>query len=186
MIELKPCPFCGGTSIEVEDFYVRCNDCKMRPGPAEAVIAAWNQHRAGGQGMSIWPTNADRARTEGARETSEFFEGIVQRQRDRIRNLEGEVEKLRGEVREWLCSKCNYVYPQAPSTNLADLFCRRCKGSIAPRRTVELTAAEAKLRAISQTQRYTDFIDAGELEPDPDGEWVRYADVLGIIRGAKE
>lgn len=45
-LELKPCPFCGGTEIEMEDnAYMRCTSCGASSGwkydPVEA-IEAWN------------------------------------------------------------------------------------------------------------------------------------------------
>lgn len=45
-IELKPCPFCGGTEIDMEDnAYMRCTSCGASSGwkydPVEA-IEAWN------------------------------------------------------------------------------------------------------------------------------------------------
>lgn len=45
-IEIKPCPFCGSTEIEIEDnAYMRCTSCGASSGwkdsPVEA-IEAWN------------------------------------------------------------------------------------------------------------------------------------------------
>ncbi len=52
MIDIKPCPFCGGEAdyygdhIEAAGFMVECNDCDVRTtryGTLDRAIAAWNR-----------------------------------------------------------------------------------------------------------------------------------------------
>lgn len=59
-----------------------------------------------------------------------------------------EIESLRAEVSEWLCESCNYVYPGPPQLGFACVICPRCKGSTAPRKTVELKKAADRIEAL--------------------------------------
>ena len=47
MPELKPCPFCGSSRVEIAGYFpfVRCKGCEARTGSyddKEAAIKAWN------------------------------------------------------------------------------------------------------------------------------------------------
>lgn len=73
----------------------------------------------------------------------------------RLEAAERERDGLRGEVREWLCADCNYVYPGPPSKGFDCIICPRCQGRTGPRPTVEKHAAEAELEATrSRLERY--------------------------------
>jgi DNA-directed RNA polymerase subunit RPC12/RpoP len=61
--------------------------------------------------------------------------------------LEAEVQKLRAEVREWLCTDCNTVYPGPPASGLAGVKCAHCGGITAPRLSVE----NRRLREANET-----------------------------------
>lgn len=53
-----------------------------------------------------------------------------------------EIERLRADVQEWLCDKCNTVYPGPPQPGFACVQCPKCKGATAPRQTIERRRAE--------------------------------------------
>lgn len=59
--------------------------------------------------------------------------------------LEAQLADLRKEVREWLCEKCNYVWPGPPSEGYDCVTCRRCGGDCGPRTLIERRKAEAQL-----------------------------------------
>ena len=54
------------------------------------------------------------------------------------REAADEIEQLRAAVEEWLCEKCNTVYPGPPQPGFACIQCPKCKGTTAPRQTIEL------------------------------------------------
>jgi hypothetical protein len=47
------------------------------------------------------------------------------------------LRKLRAEVREWLCDKCNTVYPGPPQPGFSCVICPKCGGYTSPRLAVE-------------------------------------------------
>lgn len=62
------------------------------------------------------------------------------------------LQQLLSEVREWLCTDCNTVYPGPPASGLAGVKCPQCGGITAPRLSVEnrrLREANETLLAIS-------------------------------------
>ncbi len=48
-IELKPCPFCGGTALTIfSDYMIQCYKCKMvfaqpQTSKAKSMIETWNR-----------------------------------------------------------------------------------------------------------------------------------------------
>ena len=58
-----------------------------------------------------------------------------------------DLDTLRAEVREWLCNKCNRVYPGPPQAGFACVQCPKCSGQTGPRVTMELRAATGELAA---------------------------------------
>jgi hypothetical protein len=51
--------------------------------------------------------------------------------------LHAELASLRAEVKEWLCSDCNTVYPGPPQEGFACVVCTKCGGSTGPRLAME-------------------------------------------------
>jgi hypothetical protein len=85
------------------------------------------------------------------------------------RGLIAEVERLRAEVKEWLCIDCNTVYPGPPQPGVACVMCPKCKGSAGPRLAVENRLLRAKLaRDQSGTKTSETRMDAA-FEGGPSG-----------------
>lgn len=61
-----------------------------------------------------------------------------------VDRLRAELDELRGEVREWLCAKCNMVYPGPPGKGVSGILCRTCGGLTGPRNGTELRRARAR------------------------------------------
>lgn len=84
------------------------------------------------------------------------------RNHEKIKNelvrLRAENAELRAEVREWLCTKCNMVYPGPPQEGIMCVLCPKCGGTTAPRLTVEL----ARLRPIVEAVAEMDSLDTVE------------------------
>lgn len=56
-----------------------------------------------------------------------------------------EVERLRREVREWMCDGCNTVYPGPPQPGIWCVQCPRCGGDTAPRGVIERRRLEREV-----------------------------------------
>ena len=54
-----------------------------------------------------------------------------------IDRLKEENEKLRAEVKEWLCDKCRYVYNGPPTPRFDCVICPKCEGTTGPRSWME-------------------------------------------------
>jgi len=48
-----------------------------------------------------------------------------------------ELFELRAEVKEWLCEKCNTVFPGPPQPGFQCVVCPQCKGRTGPRLILE-------------------------------------------------
>lgn len=71
-----------------------------------------------------------------------------------VLELIAEVERLRAEVKEWLCIDCNTAYPGPPQLGFACVTCPKCKGTTMPRQSAEikkLRTEYAELREASIT-----------------------------------
>lgn len=69
---------------------------------------------------------------------------------DALDAAEAQNVELRGEVREWLCDKCNTVYPGPPQKGFACVQCPQCGGNTGPRNVMELRTAEARCRELER------------------------------------
>lgn len=58
--------------------------------------------------------------------------------------------ELRAAVSEWLCIKCNYVYPGPPQPGVMCLICPRCGGDCGPRLSMELRLVKGKLASVEE------------------------------------
>ena len=56
---------------------------------------------------------------------------------------EAQATELRFEVREWLCVKCNTVFPGPPQESVMCVVCPLCEGTTAPRTTIERRKSES-------------------------------------------
>lgn len=80
-----------------------------------------------------------------------------------------EIERLRGDVREWMCDHCNVVYPGPPADGVRCVVCSRCGGDTAPRTVVERRRLQRELdrssaenaRLISDIQSITAPVEVG-------------------------
>jgi hypothetical protein len=59
---------------------------------------------------------------------------------------EADLERLRALVREWLCERCNTVYPGPPQKGLKCVICPKCGGMTGPLQWVEQRKIEAELQ----------------------------------------
>ena len=83
--------------------------------------------------------------------------------------LIAEVERLRAEVKEWLCIDCNTVYPGPPQPGLSCGICPKCGGSTGPRPAGENRLLRAELaRDQSGTKTPETRMDAA-FEGGPNG-----------------
>lgn len=107
-----------------------------------------------------------------------WHEAICTAGRDRIMKLSLEVAELRREVREWLCEKCNVVYP-------ACIRCTSCEGITLPRWSVELRRAGAQLlkleaeRDLLKAAARVTWIRMRDLVPVSDGRMIWWDDDSG-------
>lgn len=62
-----------------------------------------------------------------------------------VAKLQQENKELRAEVREWLCTECNQVYPGPPQEGFHCVLCPRCDGLTMPHNTWEIRTLRAKL-----------------------------------------
>lgn len=60
-----------------------------------------------------------------------------------------EVERLRGDVRQWMCDHCDVVYPGPPADGVWCVVCSRCGGDTAPRTVVERWRLQRELDRLS-------------------------------------
>src|ERR1700739_1984074 len=65
-----------------------------------------------------------------------------------------EIERLRAAVEEWLCEKCNPVYPGPPQPGFACVQCPKCKGTTGPRQTIELRQKDAEMEKLQNERDY--------------------------------
>ena len=54
------------------------------------------------------------------------------------------IRGLLKEVREWICERCRYVYPEFPNSTQLKLQCPRCKGVLLPKSHWERLQVEAQ------------------------------------------
>jgi predicted RNA-binding Zn-ribbon protein involved in translation (DUF1610 family) len=60
-------------------------------------------------------------------------------------DIEAELIELRAEVREWLCTSCNWVYPGPPQDGLKCVICPRCGGNTMSRTRAQILDLESRL-----------------------------------------
>lgn len=61
-----------------------------------------------------------------------------------------EIERLRREVREWMCYRCNTVYPGPPQPGIWCVQCPQCGGDTAPRGVIERRRLEREVERLQQ------------------------------------
>lgn len=76
--------------------------------------------------------------------------------------MKAQLDRLRSQVQEWACEKCNAVYPGPPQSGFACVICPKCRGTTMPRAVLEIRRLEAEV-ARKQAK-----IDALMLEHCPD------------------
>lgn len=81
-----------------------------------------------------------------------------------------EFEYLRGEVKEWLCAKCDTVFPGPPAKGVWCVICTVCGGDTAPlnharlrRAKEQLAAAEALYEAVKPWAEWDDTMTPLEV-----------------------
>jgi len=52
-----------------------------------------------------------------------------------------EIDRLRSEIREWFCEKCETAYPGPPQPGVMALICPVCRGACLPRHEVLMRQA---------------------------------------------
>lgn len=62
-----------------------------------------------------------------------------------IEALEGQVAELSSTVTEWLCARCNTIYPGPPQPGVWCVQCPRCQGDCGPKTTMLLRKAEQRV-----------------------------------------
>lgn len=60
------------------------------------------------------------------------------------RALIEENQRLKEDIKEWICGKCNIVYPGPPTPGLDCVQCPSCQGHCGPRETILRRQAEAE------------------------------------------
>jgi len=93
----------------------------------------------------------------------------AERNSELVNQLQAEVAELRAEVKEWLCEKCNFVYPGPPQAGWRCVICPKCGGSTAPRLTVESSRLQARLESAVGLLKVAKCPSCGEENGEPDG-----------------
>jgi hypothetical protein len=86
---------------------------------------------------------------------------------ERLRARIAELEPLRAEVKEWLCTACRYVYPGPPQSGFQSVICPRCNGSTGPRAMMELRAANERIAELEKQLAHAKVWDRDVPEPKP-------------------
>lgn len=81
-------------------------------------------------------------------EQLEEHEHTIAAQAAEIEALQAEIERLRREVREWMCDGCNTVYPGPPQPGIWCVQCPRCGGDTAPRGAIERRRLEREIERL--------------------------------------
>ena len=93
-----------------------------------------------------------RARCSAAEaKVTELTEGLAEAERER--------EELLTDVREWLCEKCNYVYPGPPQPGVMAIICPRCGGTTLPMQAHYRKRADAAESRLAATERALERIE---------------------------
>jgi hypothetical protein len=92
-----------------------------------------------------------RSELEKVREELHNYKGLVKslevfKEADAIdlKMCHEELDKVRGEVKEWLCESCNTVYPGPPQEGFKCVECPKCGGDCGPHETIKRRKAEAE------------------------------------------
>lgn len=76
-----------------------------------------------------------------------------------------EIERLRREVREWMCDGCNTVYPGPPQPGIWCVQCPQCGGDTAPRGVIERRRLEREVERLrAGVERVADDLRIAEAE----------------------
>ena len=94
-----------------------------------------------------------RARLEAAERDAEATDDLLDASITRCDTLRAERDQLAADVREWLCVKCNTVYPGPPQPGFACVQCPRCGGDTGPRTVMELRVAEVRTNTLAAALR---------------------------------
>src|SRR5690606_24494787 len=68
--------------------------------------------------------------------------------RDTVLAMLDEIDLLRREVREWMCDRCNTVYPDPPQPGIWCVQCPWCGGDTAPRGVIERRQLEQEIERL--------------------------------------
>lgn len=67
---------------------------------------------------------------------------------EEMRKKDAEIAELKALVKEWLCLKCNTVYPGPPQKGFGCVLCPKCGGDCGPKTWVELQAERERAKAL--------------------------------------
>lgn len=77
-----------------------------------------------------------------------------------------DIAVLRGEVREWLCVRCDTVYPGPPAKGVWCIVCPKCSGDCGPRGLVERRALKVEMDRLRKLLKLVQaaYCGVGDLE----------------------
>lgn len=99
-------------------------------------------------------------------------------------SLQSQLSELTSLVKEWICEKCNYVYPGPPQDGFKCVICPRCSGHTMPRPVYDRRRLESQLsEARAQREKFQNLFllamnyiglapDAQEFDEDRLNAWI--------------